>query len=254
MSEEILAQENEKPKKKRGRKPKSDKPAGYFCEDEEAAFKAYVESTDQTFRDKIFREKLYPVLTKMIESIGRRYRLFTPSESFDDTFCDTLSFLMTKVDNFDASKGYKAYSYCGTVCKHYLLSKRVQDMKRISTNVSYDDMFAGTKSDDRIDEVDEMSSINNEIITKTIAEIENVIYGNTDEQISENERSVGYALLELLKNWEELFVRIETKKFNKTSVYYFIREYTMLSAKEVRDAMKRYKNLYFFTKQKVISD
>lgn len=254
MSEEILALENEKPKKKRGRKPKADKPAGYFREEEEAAFKAYVESTDQTFRDKIFREKLYPVLTKMIESIGRRYRLFTPSESFDETFCDTLSFLMTKVDNFDASKGYKAYSYCGTVCKHYLLSKRVQDMKRISTNVSYDDMFGGTKTDDRVEEEDETTNVNSEIIATTIEEIEKIINGETDEQISDNERSVGYALLELLKNWEDIFVRIETRKFNKTSVYYFIREYTMLSSKDVRDAMKRYKNLYFFTKQKVIED
>lgn len=253
MSEEILPQENEKPKKKRGRKPKADKAGGYFCEDEEAAFKAYVESKDQTFRDKIFREKLYPVLTKMIESIGRRYRLFTPSESFDETFCDTLSFLMTKVDNFDASKGYKAYSYCGTVCKHYLLSKRVQDMKRISTNVSYDDMFCGSKTDDRIEEDDESTNVNSEIITKTIEEICDVVEKPQGE-ITENERSVGYALLELLKNWEDIFVRIETKKFNKTSVYYFIREYTMLSAKEVRDAMKRYKNLYFFTKQKVIED
>lgn len=254
MSEEILALENEKPKKKRGRKPKADKPSGYFCEEEEAAFREYVESKDQVVRDKIFREKLYPVLTKMIESIGRRYRLFTPSESFDETFCDTLSFLMTKVDNFDASKGYKAYSYCGTVCKHYLLSKRVQDMKRISTNVSYDDMFCGSKTDDRVEEDDETTNVNNEIIKSTIEEIEKIVNGDSNEQISENERSVGYALLELLKNWEDIFVRIETKKFNKTSVYYFIREYTMLSSKDVRDAMKRYKNLYFFTKQKVIGD
>lgn len=253
MPEEILPQLNEQPKKKRGRKPKSDKKSGYFREDEEAAFREYIESTDKTVRDKIFREKLYPVLTKMIESIGRRYRLFTPSESFDETFCDTLSFLMTKVDNFDASKGHKAYSYCGTVCKHYLLSKRVQDMKRISTNVSYDDMFSGSKSDERIDEIDDTQNVNNEIILKTIEEITKIVEGQNNS-ITENERSVGYALLELLKNWEDIFIRIETKKFNKTSVYYFIREYTMLSAKDVRDAMKRYKNLYFFTKQKVIED
>jgi hypothetical protein len=74
------------------------------------------------------------------------------------------------------------------------------------------------------------------------------------EEITENERKVGYALLELLKNWEDIFVRIETKKFNKTSVYYFIREYTLLSAKDVRDAMKRYKSLYFLTKQKAIDE
>lgn len=253
MSEEIKPQSNEQPKKKRGRKPKSNKQSGYFCEEEEAAFKEYIESKDQTLRDRIFREKLYPVLTKMIESIGRRYRLFTPSESFDETFCDTLSFLMTKVDNFDASKGYKAYSYCGTVCKHYLLSKRVQDMKRMTTNVSYDDMFSGSKNDERIDETNEEKNVNNEIILRTIDEITQIVE-NADNGITENERSVGYALLELLKNWEDIFVRIETKKFNKTSVYYFIREYTMLSAKEVRDAMKRYKKLYFFTKQKVIED
>lgn len=127
-------------------------------------------------------------------------------------------------------------------------------MKRISTNVSYDDMFCGSKTDDRVEEDDETTNVNNEIIKSTIEEIEKIVNGDSNEQISENERSVGYALLELLKNWEDIFVRIETKKFNKTSVYYFIREYTMLSSKDVRDAMKRYKNLYFFTKQKVIGD
>ena len=125
-------------KKKRGRKPNPEKRTGYFYEDEENAFKEYVESDNPEFRSKIFREKLYPALTKMIESITRRYRLFTPDESFDDTFCDTLSYLITKVNSFDVSKGHKAYSYCGTICKRYLLLKRTQSMKHIEKNVSYD--------------------------------------------------------------------------------------------------------------------
>ena len=187
MSEEILAQENEKPKKKRGRKPKADKPAGYFCEEEEAAFKAYVESKDQTFRDKIFREKLYPVLTKMIESIGRRYRLFTPSESFDDTFCDTLSFLMTKVDNFDASKGYKAYSYCGTVCKRYLLLKRTQDMKRTENVLSYDTVFDGAKQDMRQADDNEDTQLYYDLINRTIDEITFMVSDEYPEKMTENE-------------------------------------------------------------------
>lgn len=245
--------EDVKVKKKRGRKPNPDKQSGYFYEEEENAFKEYVESTDQVYRDKIFREKLYPALKKMIESIGRRYRLFTPSEDSDDTFSDTMSFLMTKVNNFDASKGYKAYSYCGTVCKHYLLSKRTQDMKRIETTVSYDDMFSGTKQDNRIDEVDN-TSFHSEIISSTVDEINRLVSPDNPDGISENERRVGFALLELLRNWEDIFVRIETKKFNKTSVYYFIKEYTMLSSKDVRDAMKRYKSLYFLTKQKAIDE
>ena len=42
-----------------------------------------------------------------------------------------MSFLITKVNNFDFTKGYKAYSYCGTVCKRYLLLKRTTDMKTL---------------------------------------------------------------------------------------------------------------------------
>lgn len=250
---ETAAPEEVKVKKKRGRKPNPDKQTGYFYEDEENAFREYVESTDQAHRDKLFREKLYPALKKMIESIGRRYRLFTPSEDSNDTFCDTMSFLMTKVNNFDASKGFKAYSYCGTVCKHYLLSKRTQDMKRIENTVSYDDMFSGSKQDNRIDE-EGTSTFHSDVIASTIDEITKLVSPENIENITENERRVGFALLELLKNWEDIFVRIETKKFNKTSVYYFIKEYTMLSSKEVRDAMKRYKCLYFLTKQKAIDE
>ena len=42
----------------------------------------------------------------------------------------------------------------------------------------------------------------------------------------------------MLMNWEDIFKRVETKKFNKTSVLSFIKEYSRLSTKEVRDAMK----------------
>lgn len=62
--------------KKRGRKPNPNKKV-YFGEEQERAFVEYVNSTDQKFRDKIFSQKLYYPFTKMIESIIRRYNLFT---------------------------------------------------------------------------------------------------------------------------------------------------------------------------------
>ena len=199
------------------------------------------------------REKLYPAFTKMIESISRRYGLFTPSESFDDTFYDTMSFLMTKVNNFDVTKGYKAYSYCGTVCKRYLLLKRTQDMKRRENTLQYDVVFSGGKQDNRLNEDGENNNFYSEVIKRTIEQINKMLNDETTK-MTENERRVGFALVEILSNWEEIFTRIETKKFNKTSVYYFIKEVTMLSTKEVRDAMKKFKNTYFFTKQKLIEE
>ena len=239
--------------KKRGRKPGT-KRKGYFYEEQEDAFVKYVTSTDQKFRDKIFKDKLFPAFTKMIESIIRRYDLFTPSEDFSDTFYDTMSFLITKVNNYDVSKGKKAYSYCGTVCKNYLILKRTQYMKNRDRLLPYDNVFNETNQDDRCEtSEDAKHTFHTDLINNTIEEIQSILSNENDtDELTENERKVGYALLEMLMNWEDIFKRIESQKFNKTSVYYFIKETTMLSTKEVRDAMKKYKNLYFFTKEKLI--
>jgi hypothetical protein len=253
-AENTIEQPN-KPKK-RGRKPNPDKKSGYFYEEEEKAFKEYVESNDQRFRDRIFREKLYPAFTKMIESIIRRYGLFTPSEDFSDTFNDTLSFLITKVNNFDFSKGYKAYSYCGTVCKRYLLLKRTQDMKKRDTLLSYDLMF-GSGGDNRSDYDKEQTMIafNTELISRNIEKIQHILSPENNEKLTDKERQVGYALLEILMNWEQIFSNLSTdNKFNKTSFLYFVKEYTQLSTKDVRDAMKKYKDIYFTEKQNLIQE
>ena len=234
-------------KKKRGRKPNPDKRTGYFYEEEEEAFRQYIKSDDQNFRNRVFREKLYPAFTKMIESIMRRYKLFTPSEEYDDTFNDTMSFLITKVNNFDTTKGYKAYSYCGTVCKRYLLLKRTQDMKHTERTVSYEDEF-GTKGDNRTEEESSLPFYN-EVIDATVENIKDMLLRADELELTENEEKVGYALIEMLTNWDDLFTRIESRKFNKTSAQYFISEYTMLNPKEVRAAMKRYKDVYLVTKE-----
>lgn len=250
--EDTIIEEN-KPKK-RGRKPNPNKRNGYFYEEEEKAFKDYVESTNQRFRDRIFREKLYPAFTKMIESIIRRYGLFTPSEDFSDTFNDTLSFLITKVNNFDFSKGYKAYSYCGTVCKRYLLLKRTQDMKKRDTVLSYDLIFSNGDNRSDYDRENAIAAFNTELINRNIEKIQSILSENNDN-LTDKEKQVGYALLEILLNWEQIFSNLSTdRKFNKTSFLYFVKEYTQLSTKDVRDAMKKYKSIYSIEKQKLINE
>ena len=56
-------------------------------------------------------------------------------------------------------------------------------------------------------------------------------------------------------NWEQIFANLSTdRKFNKTSFLYFVKEYTQLSTKDVRDAMKKYKDIYFCEKQNLIKE
>lgn len=241
--------------KKRGRKPNPNKKI-YFGEEEEKAFVEYVNSTDQTFRDRIFAQKLYYPFTKMIESIIRRYNLFTPDEDFEETFFDTMSFLITKINNFDTSKNYKAYSYCGTICKNYLILKRTQYTKKIQKQVSYDLLYPNSENDNRSDTTPEQNTIkfNAELINNTISQLQETLLPEHSHLLTDNEIKIGNALLEMMLNWEEIFKFLGSKKFNKSCVLQFIRDYTDLPTKDIREGMKVYKDLYVFTKEKIIND
>ena len=241
--------------KKRGRKPNPNKKV-YFGEEEEQAFVEYVNSTDQTFRDKLFAEKLYFPFTKMIESIIRTYNLFTPDEDFEETFFDTMSFLITKINNFDTTKNKKAYSYCGTICKNYLILKRTQYSKKVQKQVSYDVLYPNSNSDNRTDVNTEkqLMEFNTELINNTISQLQETLLSEKQHLLTENEINIGNALLEMMLNWEEIFKYLGSKKFNKSCVLQFIRDYTNLPTKDIREGMKVFKDLYLFTKEKLISE
>lgn len=240
--------------KKRGRKPGTHR-KGYFYEDEEDAFKRFVESDDTDERDRIFNDKLHPAFTKMIESLIRRYNLFTPNEEFEDTFNDTMSFLITKVNNFDFSRGKKVYSYCGTICKNYLILKRMQVAKNTNKTISYESVFDESNPDEREydDGTNDLIAFNSGLIKAISRKISEILDKQDEYNLTENEAKVGSAIVVMLDNWEDIFQMTETKKFNRTSVLFFIREYTMLSTKEVREAIKVYKDLYAATKEELLS-
>ena len=179
--------------KKRGRKPNPNKKV-YFGEEEERAFVEYVNSSDQSFRDRLFAEKLYFPFTKMIESIIRTYNLFTPDEDFEETFFDTMSFLITKINNFDTTKNKKAYSYCGTICKNYLILKRTQYSKKIQKQVSYDLLYPNNDNDNRTDvnQKKQLMEFNTNLINNTISQLQEILLPEKQHLLTENEKKQFY--------------------------------------------------------------
>ena len=99
---------------KRGRKAGKER-TGYFYEEEEQAVVEYITTDSGELKNLIFDKKLRYPFTKMIESIIRRYKLYNPDETFEETFDKTFSFLITKIDKFDPSKNLKAFSYYQTI-------------------------------------------------------------------------------------------------------------------------------------------
>lgn len=242
--------------------PKKKDRKGYFYEEQENAVKEYVLTTDNYKKNKIFNNILLPAFTKMIESIIRRYELHIPNEEFVETFNDTISFLMSKIEHFDAEKiskktgkPIKAYSYCGTICKNYLLHRRIEYKKELERDLSYDVIRDDINNNLRYSSdmvVDNGLSCN--MINKSIIAIKNIIDNDTKKNLTEKEILVGNALIDLLKNWEDILMDDGSNKFNKSAILYQLREATRLSTKEVRDSMKKYKKSYFLIKEKLLRD
>ena len=297
---------------KRGRKPKERK--GYFYEKEETAIIQYIHEENTEEKNRIFNTVIYPALTKMIESIIRRYKLFIPDEDFSQNFNDTISYLLTKIHHFkpqitgydlienekeiakhhfvvmseedlkqklrDASEedpeyvvvyfgfddddesninkryykkethNYKAYSYCGTVCKNYLMFKSTQYAKKKVRNTSYDEIFEEICDSAKYSTEDiTYTEVVEKLITDIADEIERMTSNAELHLLNENEVKVGNALVNLLRNWEEVLPNGGSNKLQKSSVLYFLREETMMTTKEVRDNMKKYKCVYKLLKK-----
>ncbi len=214
----------------------------YFGEDQEKAVVRYLESSDEAERNKIFNEYLREPLVIMVESIIRRYKLYRKDFEFEDLHTDTMSFLITKINKFDHTKNHKAYSYFGTICKNYLMGAIQKDTKDTNRSVSYEDISEDIES--RIDfsyTIDDYHVDYSDVIIALTNKLEDFI---EVEELTDNEKKLGYALLEIFSNFESIFQIGDGNKFNKNLILLSLREMTSLSTKEIRVSLKRYRNLY----------
>jgi hypothetical protein len=239
MSETLTATTEDVSSKKRGRKAVKE---NYFDVREETAVRKFLITEDSMERNKIYNEFLRAPLDKMISSIIRRYKLYRKDMDFEEIHCDTHSFLMTKVDKFKPSKNKKAYSYFGTICKNYLMGQIIKDQKETNRKVSYEDISTSIQErPDMIYRIDDDVVDTNLILTEYVSELKEFIDG---ENLNENEKKLGFALVDLFDNYETIFSGNENNKFNKNIILLSLREMTNLSTKEIRGSIKKFKKLY----------
>jgi hypothetical protein len=232
--------------KKRGRKRKN---GLYFGDEQEAAVVRYLNEDDPAIRNKIYNEHLREAFNIMVESIIRRYKLYRKDYSFENVHSDTLSYLILKADKFDTSKGKRAFSYYGTICKHYIIGLMIKDTKMLNQTLDFDTSISKVHEKDEfvyhLSDTDYgLSDLINTVVIEIQKEIENEgVDGN--KKMTENERKVGEALVDILNNWEILFSTLQGgSKFNKNVILATIRENTNLITKDIRIAMRRYKTIY----------
>lgn len=218
----------------------------YWSEVQESAILEYNKAKTPEEKSIIFSKSLYKPFKKLIENIIFTYKLFRDDVNINELQNDCMSFLATKIDKFDSSKGTKSFAYFGTMAKHYLMGEKKTIYKMAKSNVNIDDSIDNVSSTNfyNIDEeVEKDSSLNlfNDIIKTLEKEL-------TDTKMIPNDKKVAEAIIWVFKNHEVLNV------YNKNLVYHLLKERTGLQTKEITYSLGRLKSFYKLFKHNFVKN
>jgi hypothetical protein len=117
-----------------------------------------------------------------------------------------------------------------------------KDTKEQNRQVSYDDISSSIEDNVELSyTLDDYSIDYRDVIVKLTLDLEEFI---ENEDLTDNEQKLGYALLEIFGNFDKVFQVGDGNKFNKNLILLSLREMTSLSTKEIRVSIKKYRKLY----------
>ena len=243
--------------------------APYFAEKEEKAVLDYINSNSAEEKNRIYNQILLDPFRKMIQSILRRYPIHIGNYDMEEVESNALTHLIEHMVKFNPDKitksgqKTKAFSYCQTIIRNYYKDHSKKSYTEKKINLSFDDYV--DEINENIEytyemEVDTHNQLD-KLIKTVIDKIEDKI--NNDPLMKKNEIIVGDAIANVLKNWHVLFQEDSpegkynkrvTNKFAKNKILLFLKEQTQLSTKEIRIAIKPFKEIYFLEKIDYLDD
>jgi hypothetical protein len=152
-----------------------------------------------------------------------------------------------------------AYAYCGTIVRNFYKDHSKNSRNEIvinqsiySEDFSFDEDIKFSYEMDVYREQDPIISLFNNLI-ETIEVT--LMY---DDSLTEEEIIVGNAIIEIFRNWEMLFLeqtevgeydKKVTNNFTKNKILYYLKEITNMEMKEIRNSMKKFRELYLLIKE-----
>lgn len=216
------------------RQRKRKKSREYFGQVTEDSIVAYLKSSDEDTRNKLFNENINESFHKLAENIIHTFKFYyTDLDNVDDLKHEVVVFLLDKLHNYDQAKG-KAYSYFGTIAKRYLIVYNENNYKKLKARATLEDVDEDRRIvGDMVKEYqgDDLVSIVNSYIKYLETNLEKMFP-------SINDQSIVIAILEIFKRRETLEV------FNKQHFYFYIREITGQSTPNITRIVKELKKVY----------
>ena len=210
----------------------------YFGKDVQDAIVKYNSEENPAIRNKIYSEEIAYAFDKLVENIINKFKFSYFDSRFNDVKNEVISFLVLNMHKYDATKGFKAFSYFSVVAKNYLILVNNGNYKKLKL---HKDLDATTT----IKELKELSRSNDNSET-VMSEFTDEVVKYFEENITclfkkKRDIDIAYSIIELIAN------RNEIDNFNKKSLYVLIREMsgvnTVHITKIINEMKKHYKRL-----------
>ena len=213
----------------RKRKPKE--PRVYFTEDTENAIIEYSSLTDQSQRDRLYKECIQYAFYKLAENIIHTFKFYyTDSDTIEELKHEVVTFLLEKLHLYNQSKG-KAFSYFGTIAKRYLIIYNEKNYKKLQKYTKLDEV----NDESNVVRFENFNNINPEddyekFIDQYVIYIDKHLYNIFPKKA---DHKAADAIMELFRKRETLEI------FNKKALYIYIREITDTSTPQITKVTKK---------------
>lgn len=212
----------------------------YWPAETDQAIVDYVKAEQEgniELKNQIFEERLYYPLFKLTQNLIHNFKFYhTEVDNLEDLQHEVIIFLMSKMHLFDATKGFKSFSYFGTAAKRYLINSNAKNYRRKIDTSSIDAV-----SDENKNLEDTMGKTSNDRLSYFVDHWIKYCTNNIEIIFKDDlDRKTADAILELFRKRENLEV------FNKKALYIYIREMVDIKTPRITKVVKKlYEDIFF---------
>jgi len=210
----------------------------YFTKVHEQAIIDYANTNDQRIRTDLYKAYIMPAFNELVDKIVYTYK-FNILPNIDSLREECKVWLVTILDKYDPSKGYKAFSYFSVITKNWFIQQTKKNKNKLKREIEFENIH-------------------------TVHET--LIVENKYHEIREKEEFFSHLSVEIIK-WQELNLRANEKKvlqavqilfdekdsieiFNKKAIYLYLREITGMNTKQIVNNLNKIRQRYKTFKNK----
>ena len=209
----------------------------YFSTEHENAVIEYCSTTDKRVKQVLYEVYIAPAFNEMVDKIIYTYK-FTNLPNIDSLREECKFWLMTILEKYDPTKGYKAFSYFSVITKNWFIHKVKKNNKNLTHEISFEE---------NANEIENQHPVTNEYIEQQEQEqFWNDLLKDIDtwgSSLREQDLKILDSVKQILHNKDNLEI------FNKKAIYIYMKEITGLNSKQITSSLNKIRVKYVEFKQ-----